>query len=174
MQAAIAAHDFRAQPFHHPTEKFMENSRVVEVLNDLIETCKDGQYGFATCAERVKSASIKQVFTQRAQDCATAAVELQGLVQQYGGKAEQGGSAAGAVHRGWVKVVDAVTGSDDKAILDECERGEDAALARYRAALKEDGLPAAVQAVISRQQQGAQRNHDQVKALRDGYSATHG
>ena len=72
---------------------------------------------------------------------------------------------------GWVKVVDALTGSSDKAILDECERGEDAALARYRAALKKEDLPADVRAVIVRQQEGVQRNHDQVKALRDGYAA---
>lgn len=150
----------------------MENTRVVEVLNDLVETCKDGQYGFSTCAERVTSASLRQVFEQRAQDCAAAATELQSLVLQYGGTPEQGGSAVGAVHRGWVKVVDAVTGSDDQGVLNEAERGEDAALARYRAALKEDDLPAAVREVIVRQQQGAQRNHDQVKALRDGYSAT--
>jgi uncharacterized protein (TIGR02284 family) len=148
----------------------MENSRVVEVLNDLIETSKDGQYGFSTCASRVGSESLKQVFEQRAQDCAKAVAELQALVVQYGGTPEQSGSVAGAVHRGWVSVVDAVTGSDDKAVLNECERGEDAALARYRAALKQDGLPADVLALITRQQQGVQRNHDQVKALRDGYS----
>lgn len=150
----------------------MENSRVVEVLNDLIETCKDGQYGFSTCAERASSSSLKQVFQQRAQDCASGATELQSLVLQYGGTPEQGGSATGALHRGWVKVVDAVTGSDDQAILNECERGEDAALGRYRAALRETDLPADVRAVIERQQQGAQRNHDQIKSLRDGYSSS--
>ena len=147
----------------------MENSDVVSVLNDLIETCKDGEYGFRTCAEGVKEASLKQVFEKRAQDCASGASELQRLIGQYGGKAEDSGSLTGAVHRGWVKVVDAVTGKSDKAMLDECERGEDAALARYRAALKKEGLPTDVLAVITRQQQGVQRNHDQVKALRDSH-----
>ncbi len=145
----------------------MENNHVVEVLNDLIETCKDGQQGFSTSAERVTSSSLRQVLEQRAQDCASAATELQALVVQHGGTPEQSGSVTGAMHRGWVKLVGAVTGSDDQAILNECERGEDAALARYRAAMKEDGLPEAVRTVIARQQQGAQRNHDQIKALRD-------
>ena len=149
----------------------MANSDVVNVLNDLIETCKDGEYGFRTCATNVSDASLKQVFEKRAQDCASGAAELQRLVGQYGGKAEDSGSLTGAVHRGWVKVVDAVTGKSDKAMLDECERGEDAALARYRAASKKDDLPADVRALIARQQEGVQRNHDQVKALRDGYAA---
>ena len=150
----------------------MENSRVVEVLNDLIETCKDGEYGFRTCSERASAASLKQTFQQRAQECASAASELQNLVRQYGGTPEDSGTAAGAVHRGWVRVRDAVTGSDDQAVLDECERGEDSALARYRAAMKEDALPADVRAVVQRQMDGVQRNHDQVKALRDGYSSS--
>ena len=33
----------------------MDNSEVVDVLNDLIETSKDGEYGFTTCAERATS-----------------------------------------------------------------------------------------------------------------------
>ena len=39
-------------------------------------------------------------------------------------------------------------------------------MARYRKALKEE-LPANVRALVERQLMGAQRNHDQVKALRD-------
>ena len=150
----------------------MENNHVVSVLNDLIETCKDGQQGFKTSAERVTSASLRQTLEQRAQDCASAASELQALVVQHGGKPEQDGSITGAMHRGWVKLVGAVTGSDDHAILNECERGEDAALASYRKAMKEEGLPEPVRTVIARQQQGAQRNHDQIKALRDGLATT--
>jgi len=54
----------------------------------------------------------------------------------------------------------------DHAVLEECERGEDTALARYRRALKAE-LPADVRDVIMRQMAGTQANHDQVKLLRD-------
>jgi len=70
------------------------------------------------------------------------------------------------MHRGWVHVKGAVGANSEESILNECERGEDAGLARYRKALKQ-ALPADVRAVIERQAQGAQRNHDQIKALRD-------
>lgn len=76
---------------------------------------------------------------------------------------------AGALHRGWVSVKTALSTQDDKAVLEECERGEDAAVARYRKALKA-ALPADVRALVERQAQGAQRNHDEVRALRDGFS----
>jgi uncharacterized protein (TIGR02284 family) len=149
----------------------MDNSEVVDVLNDLIETSKDGEYGFATCAERATSVELKQIFLRRASDCARAASELQAIVVEYGGKAEDSGTVAGAVHRGWVSVRDALSGTSDQAILDECERGEDVALSRYRKAMKREELPATVRQVVERQMAGAQANHDQIKALRDGLRA---
>jgi uncharacterized protein (TIGR02284 family) len=142
------------------------NKDVVDVLNDLIENAKDGQYGFMKCAERVKSLQLRETLNKRANDCQQAVAELQSLVVQYGGEPAEHGTVAGALHRGWVTLKDAVTLDSDHAVLEECERGEDTALARYRKALKAD-LPADVRAVISRQMAGAQANHDQVKLLRD-------
>jgi uncharacterized protein (TIGR02284 family) len=144
----------------------MDNDDIVDTLNDLIETSKDGEYGFRTCAERATSNELRQTFNKRAASCAAAATELQALVRQHGGKAEQSGSVAGTVHRGWVSVRDAVAGTNDQSVLDECERGEDAALARYRKALKSD-LPPAVKSVVEKQMAGVQANHDEVKRLRD-------
>lgn len=149
----------------------MDRDDVVEVLNDLIETCKDGEYGFRTCSEHAKSANLKSVFAQRAGDCQQAAQELQTLVTKYGGKPDTGGSASGAAHRGWIAVRGALAFDDDQAMLNECERGEDVALNRYRKALEQD-LPSDVEQVVRRQQEGTRRNHDQIKALRDSHKTT--
>ncbi len=149
----------------------MDNKEVVSTLNDLIETCKDGEYGFRECAEHAKSESLRSLFTTRAKDCEQGSRELQMLVSQYGGEPDTGGSASGALHRGWVAVRATLTGYSDQAMLDECERGEDAAVARYRKALKED-LPEAAMSVVRRQAEGAQRNHDQIRDLRDRMKAS--
>ena len=74
------------------------------------------------------------------------------------------------LHRRWVDLKSMVTGKDHEAILNECERGEDVALKSYRKALDKD-LPADIRVVVQRQFQGVQRNHDQVKALRDAARA---
>lgn len=144
----------------------MSNDDIIDTLNDLIETCKDGEYGFRTSAEYLRDAGIQQSFISRAEDCRQAASELQALVVRLGGKAEDSGSAAGALHRGWVAVKGTLAGYSDKAILEETERGEDTALASYRKAL-EQGLPADVRAVVERQFEGVKRNHQQVRLLRD-------
>ena len=64
----------------------------------------------------------------------------------------------------------AMTTYDDKAILEEAERGEDNAKARYTKALRSP-LPPEVKMLVERQMQGVQRNHDQIKMLRDQFRA---
>jgi uncharacterized protein (TIGR02284 family) len=147
------------------------SSNIVSVLNDLIETSKDGEKGFRKAAEDTKDASLKQLFTGRADDCTRGATELQGVVQRLGGKPETGGTVGGALHRGWVDVKSAVTHRSDHAILAECERGEDVAKKNYRDALDKD-LPADVRAMVERQYQGVIQNHDKIRDLRDQYAAT--
>lgn len=148
-----------------------DREEVIETLNDLLESCRDGEYGFKECAEHVKAQDIKTLLTRHADECRSAGLELVTHIRQLGGEPDEGGTASGAMHRGWVAVRGALSGYTDLAMLDECERGEDAALARYRNALKED-LPSDIRAVVERQAQGAQRNHDQIKALRHALRAT--
>ena len=143
---------------------------VVEVLNDLLENSRDGEYGFKTCAEQVESASAKQLFASRAEGCRQAGEQLVGLIRQYGGEPASGGTTAGALHRGWVQVKGAVGADSELSILESCERGEDTAIARYRKALKQD-LPADVRVVVEQQAAGAQRNHDQIRDLRNAARA---
>lgn len=148
-----------------------DNDEVIDVLNELLESCRDGEYGFTTSAEHATSEDLKTTLVRHAQECRTAGQELQTLIRQLGGEPDDGGSISGALHRGWVSVRGTLSGYSDEAMLDECERGEDSAVARYRKALKEN-LPSAIRGVVERQAQGAQKNHDQIKAMRDALKAT--
>jgi uncharacterized protein (TIGR02284 family) len=147
---------------------------ITSVLNELVETSKDGEKGFRTAAEDTKNSELKTIFLRRAEDCAKGAVELQQLVSRMGGRAEEGGSVAGAMHRGWVNLKSAVSDRDDLAILEECERGEDVAKAKYRDALDDRSLPADLRAVVQRQYDGVVRNHDQIRDLRDRFRLPQG
>ncbi|MEO8536392.1 MAG: PA2169 family four-helix-bundle protein [Betaproteobacteria bacterium] len=146
-------------------------SDTASVLNELVETSKDGEKGFRTAAEDTKNAELKEIFSKRAQDCGKGASELQALVARMGEKPEDGGSVSGAVHRGWVNLKAAVSVRDDLAILEECERGEDVAKAAYRDALTDESLPADIRTVVQKQYDGVVRNHDQIRDLRDRYRA---
>ncbi|HEY0048400.1 MAG TPA: PA2169 family four-helix-bundle protein [Pyrinomonadaceae bacterium] len=144
----------------------MANDSVVTTLNNLIETCKDGQEGFQQAAEGVQDSSLKSLFYEYSQQRAKFVGELQGLVRDLGGEAETSSSIAGALHRGWINIKSAVTGRDDAAILNECERGEDIAKSAYKDALAAD-LPSNVTSVIQEQATQVQQAHDRIRGLRD-------
>ncbi|WP_323114460.1 PA2169 family four-helix-bundle protein [Pseudomonas guariconensis] len=152
------------------------NKDVIDVLNDLIEYSKDGEKGFKESAEDVKNTELKAFFVQRAGECASAAAELQSEVRRLGGDPETSTSLSGDLHRGWVNFKSMLTGKSEEAVLNEVERGEDYALKAYKDArekLVKLGRSASDQtyALVEKQLQGVQRNHDQVKALRDAARA---
>lgn len=159
-----------ARPLSERSIDMVDNDDVVGVLNDLLESARDGEYGFQSCAEHADSGELKGIFQRHSRECAAAALELEQEIRRLGGEPASGGSMSGALHRGWVSVKSALSTRDDKAVLEECERGEDAAVARYRKALNQT-LPANIRALVQRQADGAQRNHDEVRALRDTYRA---
>jgi uncharacterized protein (TIGR02284 family) len=144
----------------------MDNKPLIHLLNDLIETCKDGEFGFRSTAEHASSPELQRLMTLRSEECRQAASELQGLVVHLGGEAEARGSVAGAAHRGWVAVKGTLAGYSDLNMLEEAERGEDVAIERYRRAL-DQALPPDIRVVVERQFEGARRNHQQVRRLRD-------
>lgn len=142
----------------------MDKDDVIDTLNDLIETCKDGEQGFVTCAEDIKNPATKEMFMVAAQRCRESAQELQREVQLLGGKAETSGSLAGSAHRRWVDVKSAITGKSEASVLAECERGEDVAKESYQRALEKD-LPPKIRQIVERQYRGVLENHDRVRAL---------
>ncbi|HVF47071.1 MAG TPA: PA2169 family four-helix-bundle protein [Pyrinomonadaceae bacterium] len=146
------------------------NDSVIATLNTLIETCKDGQEGFKDAAEGVENSELKSLFYEYSQQRAEFVGVLQGLVRSLGGDPETSGSVTGAVHRGWINIKSAVTGRDEGAILNECERGEDHAKEAFAEALRLN-LPANVADVISQQHQSVLAAHNRVRALRNAENA---
>jgi uncharacterized protein (TIGR02284 family) len=144
----------------------MQRDDVISTLNELIETCKDGEEGFRTCADGVKNPQLKIFFEGKAERCALGAAQLAAKVRQLGGDPEQRSSTAGMLHRFWVNIRSTISGMDDEAILDECERGEDSAKEAYEEALRQD-LPPDARVMIAKQYQEVKANHDRVKDMRN-------
>jgi uncharacterized protein (TIGR02284 family) len=139
---------------------------VISTLNNLIETCKDGQNGFQTAAEDVENSNLKSVFYEFGQQRARFVGELQALVRELGGDPENTGSTAATLHRGWINIKSVLTGKDEAAILNEAERGEDIAKNAYEKAAAMS-LPANVSTVIQKQYAEVKMAHDKVRDLRD-------
>ncbi|HJR08914.1 MAG TPA: PA2169 family four-helix-bundle protein [Pyrinomonadaceae bacterium] len=142
-----------------------DNDNAISVLNNLIETCKDGQNGFQTAAEGITRSDVKSLFYQYSQQRAQFAGELQNEVLRLGGDPTETGSVAATLHRGWIDIKSAVTGADENAVLAECERGEDSAVSNYKDALADENLPSDVRAIVERQYAQVQEAHDRIRNL---------
>jgi len=151
------------------SEATASNDDVIDTLNNLIETCRDGQEGFKDAAEAVKDSQLKTLFYEYSQQRAQFGAVLMELVRELGGDPTQSGSTAGALHRGWIELKSAITGGSDEAILNECERGEDSAKDNYRSTL-ETNLPANISDVVRQQSQAVQAAHNRVRELRNSES----
>ncbi len=140
------------------------NDDAISTLNNLIETCKDGQNGFQSAADGVKKSELKTLFSTYSQQRAQFAAELQGEVRRLGGDPEKAGSVAATLHRGWINIKSVVTGEDEGAVLAECERGEDSAVSNYQDALSSN-LPANVKSIVERQFTKIKEAHDRIRSL---------
>ncbi len=147
----------------------MHADDTLTVLNDLIQTSEDGKKGFADAAEVATNPELKTMFQGRSADCDTAVTELQQLVQSLGGTPADSGTVVGAANRGWAKMKTSV-GDPNLGMLEEIERAEDRAKAAYINALNVK-LPQLIEKVVQRQYEGAIRNHNIVRDLRNSYRA---
>ena len=140
---------------------------IISTINELIETLKDGQKGFKEAADAVNDPQLKSLFTGYSAQRSRFARELQAQVTSIGeAEPETGGSAAGAMHRGWINLKSAITSQDESAILAECERGEYSAVQEFEKAMRND-LPSPVRDIVSRQYSEIKSAHDRIKNLRD-------
>ena len=144
----------------------MDTNDTISTLNGLIETCRDGQNGFQEASTNVKNTGLKSLFAEASTERAKFLGELQEEVRRLGGDPENSGSVAGALHRAWIDVKGTFTDRDDAAILNECERGEDSAVATYRDALATE-LPANIRSMVETQYTAVQSMHDRIRNRRD-------
>ena len=143
------------------------NSTTLDILNDLIKICKDGQDGFRDASENVKNSELKTLFSGYSLQRSKFAGDLQQLVISLGEEPETTSSLGSAIHRGWIDLKATFTKGSDHAILAECERGEDHALSAYRTAPTEE-LPANIRECVTTQCKAVQLTHNDIRDRRDG------
>jgi uncharacterized protein (TIGR02284 family) len=134
------------------------------VLNDLLEICRGGEQGFRTAATGVADPTLRRLFESYAEQRASFARELQAEVARRGDEPARSGDALGALHRGWMKIREAVSGNDEAAILAECERGEDVAVRAFRDAV-DRRIPADSADLVERQYVQVKDAHDHMRML---------
>ena len=142
------------------------------IASSLMQTLEDGKKGYEQGAQRLvkdgKSdlAAMFERYSKQRQDFYES---LQAMAKRYGDELEESGTVAGAVHRGWLTLTDALTGADPGAVLSAAEQGEDHAVEEYEKALASE-LSAEFRSVVETQAAAVRAAHDEIRSLRDAHA----
>jgi len=154
------------QEFEPEEPKAFDEGKVVEALEKLIDTCRDGEAGFRDAAEHVGDNELRGYFVERSRERGEFAQQLERELERLGRwQTTRQGSVTGTLHRTWFDLKRAL-GGGDQTILESVEGGEDTARNAYQNALQEP-LPEATLAMIRSQAQSVMASHDHVRLLRD-------
>jgi uncharacterized protein (TIGR02284 family) len=138
-----------------------------QVAKELVETLKDGERGFARAAEKLQDGDRPEWATtlhRLSEQRAGFRREIVAMGEDYGEDVDESGTAAAALHRGWISLKDALTGDDPSGVLGAAVTGEDHAVSEYEKALQQDLSPG-FHEVVSRQHAAVVAARDEVKAL---------
>ena len=141
------------------------------ILKTLTSTLNDSVNGYRDAAENAEGSQFQQIFRDNASERERMAGELAGEVRRLGGTPDEDGTVLGKTHQAWLDLKAAVTGRDDKAIINEVERGEDYLKEKFEAALADDSLTEESRQIVERIYQSVRKGHDQISQLKHGLEA---
>ena len=144
----------------------------ISTLNTLISTTIDSVTGYEDAASNLDGNSrLQEIFRQRASERQQVVEQLRAEVRRLGGSPEDAGSFMGKTHQRFLDLKAAVAGRDEKAIINEVERGEDHLKEKFETALNDGSLSGDSRAAVERAYQSVRSGHDQMSQLKHGLEA---
>jgi uncharacterized protein (TIGR02284 family) len=144
------------------------HSDEISTLNTLIATTIDSVTGYENSAKDIDNQRFAQIFRERANERQQVVEELRSEVRRLGGNPEDDGSFLGKTHQRFEDLKAAVTGQDEKSIVNEVERGENYLKEKFETALNSDTLSGESRSVVERCYQSVRSGHDQMSQLKHG------
>lgn len=146
----------------------MEN-KITEILNDLVLINNDRIVGYEKAVKELKDEDedLKYLFLEMIDESRNHKMALATEIIADGEDAKSGTTNSGKIYRTWMDVKAMFSGHDRKAILSNCEFGEQAAQSAYKMALEDEDLPAYLRVMIEEQKYELNASLNQIKALSD-------
>lgn len=136
-------------------------------LNTLIETLIDSVNGYEDAAGNLEGNSrLTEIFRERASERQRVVEDLRTEVRRLGGEPEDSGTFLGKTHQRFLDLKAAVAGRDEKAIVNEVERGEDYLKGKFEAAMNHKDLPAEARIAVEEAWQSVKAGHDEMSQLK--------
>jgi uncharacterized protein (TIGR02284 family) len=142
------------------------DEHAVKVLNSLIETTLDSANGYRDAADTTENPKFKSMFSERAERRRQLSHQLQEEVRSFGGEPKDDQSMLGKAHNKFTELKGKITGSNDKRVIDEVERGEDVIRNKFEQATREEDLPDQVRRMVSSAFASIKADHDDISRLK--------
>ena len=145
-----------------------KHSKEISTLNTLIATTIDSVTGYGNSAKDIGNQRLAEIFRERANERQQVVEQLRAEVRRLGGNPEDDGSFMGKTHQRFEDLKAAITGKDEKSIINEVERGEDYLKEKFETALNSDTLSGESRSVVEQCYQSVRQGHDQMSQLKHG------
>lgn len=143
----------------------MEKPELINLLNHLIVTAKNGASSLRAAGDEAHHAELKRSLYEYSQFYASSAAELQEAVRKLGGTPKEIGTFGNTLHRTWMHLKLTALGRDEDELLNEVETEEEEVERRYGEAVHEtlqDEADPEMRKLIERQFQTALRHHERI------------
>lgn len=149
----------------------MATDTEVGTLQTLTTTLLDSINGYEDAAQNSENSRFQQIFRDRAGERRQVAENLKSEIRRLGGDPPDDGSFMGKTHQTWLDLKAAITGRDDKTIINSVEAGEDYLKEKFEAALSGGELGGEARQAVERAYQSVREGHDQISQLKHGMEA---
>ena len=126
---------------------------IIDQLSRLLTLNHDAEKGYLEASEHVDDNELKALFITQSRQRTEFALELDREIRVLGSEPDDSTSLAADMHRAWISIKSALSSNDDKAVVQECHRGDKEALNAYNSVLQETDLVASTREMLLRQKQ---------------------
>jgi len=146
----------------------MDRDAEISTLQTLTTTLLDSVNGYEEAAKHTENPRFQEIFRERSSERRQVAEDLRSEIRRLGGDAPDGGSFMGKTHQTWLDLKAAITGNDDKRVINSVEAGEDYLKEKFETALNSGNLSGETRQAVERAYQSVRSGHDQISQLKHG------
>jgi uncharacterized protein (TIGR02284 family) len=137
--------------------KMATHEHTIDALNELLQKNVDAHRGYKKAGEDVEHTSLEAYLRDKSAQRQRFTNQIKGEIVSLGGEPNPETTVKGSLHHAWMDLKSALASNTDKAVFEECVRGERACLEDYEEKLSEqDLLPSARSLLINQRNQVAE------------------
>ena len=145
----------------------MDNNISITPLKDLYELLGDSRKGYMEVADKAENTQLSGFLLKVSQERGDMQRELGQAIHMLSPDNEKldDGTLKGDLHRTWMDIRRALTSSEEAALLDECTRGENYLVDRYKTVMDDKETPQEVMPVLRKQRSSVDMTLSSIEQL---------